>query len=48
MDDGTINWLAFRLAFLSCPAAGRRALERFGTVAALLRATAGDLSLIHI
>lgn len=48
VDDRTLNWLAFRLAFLSCPAAGRRALERFGTVAALLRATAGDLGGLRI
>lgn len=43
MDDATLSWLAFHLAFLSCPAAGRRALERFGTVVELFRARPEDL-----
>ena len=43
MNDRKLEWLAFHLAFLGCPAAGRRALRRFGTVAGVIRATAGDL-----
>jgi DNA processing protein len=43
VDDGTLDWLAFHLTFLSCPAAGRRALERFGRAAALLGASPPDL-----
>ena len=44
MDDRTLNWLAFHLTFRSCPAAGRRALERFGSAAELFRAAPGDLA----
>ena len=44
MDDRTLEWLAFHLTFRSCPAAGRRALERFGTAGALFDAAPSDLS----
>ena len=43
MDDRTLHWLAFHLAFLSCPAAGRRALRRFQSVRDVLLSRAPDL-----
>ncbi|MEN6312200.1 MAG: hypothetical protein ABFD80_11765, partial [Acidobacteriota bacterium] len=43
MDDRTLQWLAFHLAFLSSRGAGRRALDRFGDVGKVVRARAPDL-----
>jgi len=44
MDDRALDWLAFHLTFRSCPAAGRRALERLKTVHELFRARPADLA----
>ncbi len=43
MDDGTLDWLAFHLTFRTCPGAGRRVLERFGTVREVFRSRPADL-----
>jgi len=43
VDDRTLQWLAFHLAFLSSRGAGRRALERFGDVGKAVRAGPADL-----
>jgi len=42
MDDRTLDWLAFHLAFLPSRGAGRRALERFGDIAKVVRARPSD------
>jgi len=43
VDDRTLFWLAFHLAFFSCPAAGRRALRRFRSVRDVFLSQAPDL-----
>ena len=43
MNGGTLHWLAFHLTFLSCPAAGRRALKHLRAVRDVVLARPSDL-----
>jgi DNA processing protein len=48
MDDGTLYWLAFHRAFLSCPVAGRRTLRRFRSVRQVFLAHPADFHGLRI